>query len=82
MFIEFPWTYADCCQCEDRAHRIGQRDNVTCYYMLARNTIDTVLYSIIQAKKSIAAQIMASSDDIPQDEAYFDELMNSFLNAL
>lgn len=24
-FVEFPWTYADCCQCEDRAHRIGQR---------------------------------------------------------
>ncbi|MDE5643925.1 MAG: DEAD/DEAH box helicase, partial [Muribaculaceae bacterium] len=19
-FVEFPWTYADCCQCEDRAH--------------------------------------------------------------
>ena len=31
-FIELAWTYADCCQCEDRAHRIGQKDNVTCYY--------------------------------------------------
>ena len=28
-FIELAWTYADCCQCEDRAHRIGQKDNVT-----------------------------------------------------
>lgn len=29
-FVEFPWTYADCCQCEDRAHRIGQKNNVNC----------------------------------------------------
>ena len=78
-FIEFPWTYADCCQCEDRAHRIGQKDNVTCYYLLGRNTIDHVLYSIIHKKKSIANQIMAASDDIPQDEMYFDELASMFM---
>jgi SWI/SNF-related matrix-associated actin-dependent regulator 1 of chromatin subfamily A len=78
-FIEFPWTYADCCQCEDRAHRIGQKDNVTCYYLLGRNTIDHVLYSIIHKKKSIANQIMAASDDIPQDEMYFNELVTMFM---
>ena len=79
-FIELPWTYADCCQCEDRAHRIGQKDNVTCYYLLGRNTIDTVLYRIIHRKKSIANEIMASSDDIPQDTQYFDELMEAFFH--
>ena len=78
-FIEFPWTYADCCQCEDRAHRIGQKDNVTCYYMIGRNTIDRVLYAIIHEKKDIANQIMAASDDIPQDEMYFDELVSMFM---
>ena len=76
-FIEFPWTYADCCQCEDRAHRIGQRDNVTCYYLIGRATIDFALYNIIHRKKSIASQIMASDDDIPTSEAYFDELVTS-----
>lgn len=78
-FIEFPWTYADCLQCEDRAHRIGQKDNVTCYYLIGRGTIDPVLYNIIHRKKSIANQIMAADDDIPTDELYFDELVNSFL---
>lgn len=78
-FIEFPWTYADCCQCEDRAHRIGQKDNVTCYYMIGRNTIDRVLYAIIHEKKAIANQIMASNDDIPQDEMYFDELVSMYM---
>jgi SWI/SNF-related matrix-associated actin-dependent regulator 1 of chromatin subfamily A len=79
-FVEFPWTYADCCQCEDRAHRIGQKDNVNCYYLIGRNTIDPVLYGIIHRKRSIANQIMAADDDIPTDEMYFDELVNSFLN--
>lgn len=76
-FVEFPWTYADCCQCEDRAHRIGQKDNVTCYYLIGRGTIDHALYNIIQQKKSVANQIMASDDDIPTSEAYFNELVNS-----
>lgn len=78
-FVELAWTYADCCQCEDRAHRIGQKDNVTCYYLLGRGTIDHALYKIIHKKKSIANEIMASSDDIPEDEQYFNELINEFL---
>lgn len=79
LFIEFPWTYADCCQCEDRAHRIGQKDNVTCYYLLGEGTIDHKLYNIIHRKKSIANQIMASGDDIPTSQAYFDELISTIL---
>lgn len=79
-FVEFPWTYADCCQCEDRAHRIGQKDNVTCYYLIGRKTIDHVLYNIIHQKKSIANQIMAADDDIPTDQMYFDQLTDLFLN--
>lgn len=79
-FVELAWTYSDCCQCEDRAHRIGQKDNVTCYYLLGRGTIDQTIYSLIHKKKSIAAEIMNSDDDIPTDEMYFDELVASFLN--
>jgi len=76
-FVELPWTYADCCQCEDRAHRIGQKDNVTCYYLLGKGTIDVKLYDLIQQKKSIANEIMAAEDEIPTDEKYFDELVNT-----
>ena len=79
-FIELAWTYADCCQCEDRAHRIGQKDNVTCYYLLGRGTIDNAIYNLIHRKKSIANEIMNADDEIPTDEVYFDELVQSFLN--
>lgn len=80
-FVELPWTYADCCQCEDRAHRIGQKDNVTVYYLLAQSTIDTVIYALINKKKSVAAEIMNSDDDIPKDSAYFDQLAASFIES-
>ena len=79
-FLELPWTFCDCCQCEDRAHRIGQKDNVTCYYLLAKGTIDTVVYRLIQDKKNVANQIMNSDDDIPTDEIYFEQLVNLFTN--
>ena len=78
-FIELPWTFADCCQCEDRAHRIGQKDNVTCYYLLGRGTIDGTIYKLINEKKNIAARIMNSDDEIPTDSMYFDELAEAFL---
>lgn len=79
-FVEFPWTYADCCQCEDRAHRIGQKDNVTCYYLIGRGTIDSCLYNIIHKKKSIANEIMAAEDEIPTDKLYFNELVNEIMD--
>lgn len=79
-FLELPWTYADCCQCEDRAHRIGQKDNVTAYYLLGNNTIDSVVYSLINKKKTVASEIMNAEDEIPTDKMYFDELVNSFCN--
>lgn len=66
-FIEFPWTYADCEQCEDRAHRIGQKDSVTCYYFLGKHTIDGKIYKIIQTKKAIAQAVTGSTEQIPEN---------------
>lgn len=75
-FVEFPWTYADCEQCEDRAHRIGQKDSVNCGYFLGRNTIDEKVYQIIQTKKNIANAVTGTSDDI--EENVVDMVANIF----
>ena len=80
-FLEIPWTYADCCQCEDRAHRIGQKDNVTCYYLLGNGTIDRVIYGLVNTKKAVANEIMNSDDDIPTDEMYFNEIVNALFKS-
>lgn len=66
-FIEFPWTFADCEQAEDRAHRIGQKDSVNCYYFLGRNTIDEDSWDIIQTKKDIANDVTGTDDQVPEN---------------
>lgn len=63
-FIELPWTYADCDQAESRAHRIGQKDSVNCYYLIGRRTIDQKLYKIIEAKKHISNAVLGAEDNI------------------
>lgn len=63
-FVELPWTYADCDQAESRAHRIGQKDSVNCYYLLGRQTIDQKLYRIIEEKKHISNAVLGAEDNI------------------
>lgn len=66
-FIEFPWTYSDCEQAEDRAHRNGQKNNVNCYYFLGDKTIDRYMYQVIQSKKDIANEVTGTTTQIEED---------------
>jgi SWI/SNF-related matrix-associated actin-dependent regulator 1 of chromatin subfamily A len=66
-FVELPWTAADTDQCEDRCHRIGQRDSVTCTYFLGQNTIDEHIYKIIQAKREIAKTITGATEQVEEN---------------
>jgi SWI/SNF-related matrix-associated actin-dependent regulator 1 of chromatin subfamily A len=75
-FVEFPWTFADCEQCEDRAHRIGQVDSVQCAYFLGENTIDRYCYELIQKKKTIAQTITGAVDDVAEE--IIDQLLTLF----
>lgn len=66
-FVELPWTAADCDQCEDRCHRIGQKDSVTCTYFLGEDTIDEKIYRIIQNKREIAATVTGATEQVEED---------------
>ncbi len=50
-FLELEWTPAMHDQAEDRCHRIGQRDAVTAWYLLAADTIDETMARLIQRKR-------------------------------
>lgn len=77
-FVELPWHPADCDQCEDRCHRIGQKDSVQCTYFLGENTIDEDIYQIIQTKREIANQITGTEDNV--EVSMIDQLINLFKN--
>jgi len=56
-FLELEWTPAIHDQAEDRCHRIGQRDAVTAWYLLAAETIDETMARLIQRKREIVDAI-------------------------
>jgi hypothetical protein len=56
-FLELEWTPAMHDQAEDRCHRIGQRDAVTAWYLLAANTIDETMARLIQSKRAVVAAV-------------------------
>ena len=56
-FLELEWTPAMHDQAEDRCHRIGQRDAVTAWYLLAANTIDETMARLIQSKRAMVAAV-------------------------
>lgn len=64
FFIEPAWTGADHDQAEDRAHRIGQKQNVNCHYFMGKNTIDKHIYSIINRKRQLSRESTDSREQI------------------
>ena len=62
LFLELDWTPGAHSQAEDRTHRIGQTDSVTSFYMLAANTIDEDIYTLLEAKRQIVDTV---SDGTP-----------------
>jgi hypothetical protein len=64
-FLELDWTPARHEQAEDRCHRIGQRDAVTAWYLLAAATIDETLAELLERKRSVIGAVTdgAARDD-------------------
>lgn len=80
IFIEQPWHPADCNQCEDRCHRIGQKDSVQASQFVGENTIDEHIMDIIARKRNIVNQVMDGSADetTEQEMSMVDELINIY----
>ena len=80
LFVEFPWTYSDCCQAEDRAHRNGQKNAVTCTYLLGNGTIDEYMYNLIQTKKDIANGVTGTDDQVEEKISQSDMMLNAAMD--
>jgi SWI/SNF-related matrix-associated actin-dependent regulator 1 of chromatin subfamily A len=53
---------ADHSQAEDRAYRYGQKNSVLVYYPVFENTIERIVYNILQKKKGIIDQVMGDGE--------------------
>lgn len=54
IFIDTPYTYAECAQAEDRIHRIGSKKPVFIYYLHSEGTVDERVKEIVSDKEAIA----------------------------
>jgi len=64
---------SDHSQAEDRAYRYGQKNNVLVYYPIFDNTIEGVIYNILQKKKNIFETVMG--DNLSKGDIV-EEIMN------
>jgi SWI/SNF-related matrix-associated actin-dependent regulator 1 of chromatin subfamily A len=63
-------------QAEDRAYRYGQKNSVLVYYPIFENTIEKIIYNILQKKKGIIDQVMGDGE---YSESFSKDLLKQLL---
>ncbi len=80
-FIQFPWTVADCLQCEDRVHRLNQENKVSIYYLIAEKTIEYHIASLLIERNKIVSKILDNKDNakfFAESQDIMEELLKNY----
>lgn len=75
-FLELPWTPGGLVQAEDRCHRIGQRDSVNIYYLLADNTIESKIARLLDRKRQVLDSVLDGV--VTEQESLLSELIKTY----
>jgi len=68
IFNDLSFLPSDHAQAEDRSYRYGQKNNVLVYYPIFENTIEGIIYDILNNKKQVIATVMGDNQN-PADAA-------------
>ena len=68
IFNDLSFLPSDHAQAEDRSYRYGQKNNVLVYYPIFENTIEGIIYDILNNKKQVIATVMGDNIN-PSDAA-------------
>lgn len=66
IFYDLEWTPASVEQAYSRAYRIGQKNAVTVYFLICKNTIDEHVLEVINVKNLVSQSVMGSNSNTPQ----------------
>ncbi len=75
-FLELPWAPGDVSQAEDRCHRIGQKDSVSIYYLLAAGSIEEQIAKLLDKKRKILDKVLDGEET--DAGSLLGELMDSY----
>ncbi len=67
IFAELDWVPEINRQCEDRIHRIGQKNSVNIWYIISKNTIEEKILKVNEEKMKIINEI---NQEIPNELIY------------
>jgi SNF2 family DNA or RNA helicase len=76
VFNDLSFVPADHSQGEDRAYRYGQKNSVLVYYPVFENTVEKIIYNILQKKKGIIDQVMGDGE---YSETFSKDLLKQLL---
>jgi SWI/SNF-related matrix-associated actin-dependent regulator 1 of chromatin subfamily A len=78
-FLELDWTPAKHDQAEDRCHRIGQQDAVNVSYLLAADTIDETIATLLERKRAVIGAVTDGREE--DEEGVLDALVRELRGA-
>ena len=68
----------DLAQAEDRAYRYGQKNSVSIYYPIFDNSIEGIIYDMINEKKQNIGTVMC--DNLDEKGDFISNIMNKINN--
>jgi SWI/SNF-related matrix-associated actin-dependent regulator 1 of chromatin subfamily A len=66
-FVELPWTTADLDQAADRCHRIGQKDVVSVYFLIAKDTVEEKIMRYLDKKRTVVRKLLDGKEVESED---------------
>lgn len=79
IFGELDWSPAVHAQAEDRVHRIGQRDSVLAYYLIARTASDMEILACLGLKKEQFSGIMLDRMETEDEKEFSQAVAQKFM---
>ena len=86
VFGELDWSPAVHSQAEDRAHRMGQKDSILCYYLVSRGGSDQDMQDALGLKVSQFTALMGdqvkSQEELISESQYAEHYVEKLIQRL
>jgi SNF2 family DNA or RNA helicase len=77
IHLDLPWNPARLDQRSGRAHRIGQKNNVSVTYIVAENSIEQGIEGVLQSKRAIRQSTLSEGSDLVMVSSFMDYMKES-----